>query len=134
MSWISRAKIRAAEKAVQHLKDGMIIGLGSGTTATYAIKILGEKIRRGELNEIHGVPTSSQIAQEAIKEGISLTTLDEYPEPDLGIDGADQIDNQLNAIKGGGGALLREKIVAEACRKYIFLAKRHKPPFSSVAI
>jgi ribose 5-phosphate isomerase A len=104
----------------------MIIGLGSGTTTTYAIKILGEKIRSGELNELHGVPTSSQIAQEAIKEGIRLTTLDEYPEPEVGIDGADQIDIQLNVIKGGGGALLREKIVAEACKEYIIITDRRK--------
>jgi ribose 5-phosphate isomerase A len=126
MTWISQAKIRAAEKAVQHLKDGMIVGLGSGTTTTYAIRILGEKIRNGELNGLHGVPTSSQIAQEAINEGIRLTTLDEYPELDVGIDGADQIDNQLNAVKGGGGALLREKIVAEACREYIIITDKRK--------
>lgn len=122
MSWKKQAKTRAAIQAINHVKSGMIIGLGSGSTAAQAIRILGEKLQTQEITDIRGVPTSYQAIQEAVKARVPLTTLDEYPQLDLGFDGADQLDNQLNAIKGGGGALLREKIVASCCKEYIIIA------------
>jgi ribose 5-phosphate isomerase A len=126
MSWRKEAKIRAAEKAVSHIKSNMIIGIGSGSTATEGIRIIGEKMASGELENIRAVPTSYQAIQEAVKAHVPLTTLDEYPVLDFGFDGADQIDQELNAIKGGGGALLREKIVASCCKEYILIADQTK--------
>lgn len=126
MSWRAEAKRRAAAKAVEHVESGMVLGLGSGSTAAEGIRVLGLKLREGGLTDVKGVPTSYQALQEAIKSRIPLTTLDEYPELDLGFDGADQLDHALNAIKGGGGALLREKIVASCCRRYILVADENK--------
>src|SRR5512137_2905187 len=104
----------------------MILGLGSGSTALQAVKMIGELLDSGELYDIMGVPTSTQTMFESIKVKIPLTSLDEHPQLDLGIDGADQIDSKLNAIKGGGGALFREKIVASACKEYILIADNTK--------
>jgi len=126
MSWVREAKIRAAAKVVEHIKDDMVIGIGSGTTAAEGIRLIGEKIKKGELHGIKAVPTSYQAIQEAVKAQIPLTTLDEYPELDFGFDGADQLDPELNAIKGGGGALLREKIVASCCREYVLIVDQTK--------
>jgi ribose 5-phosphate isomerase A len=126
MSWIEEAKKKAAIKAVDHIKSGMILGIGSGTTTAEAIRIIGQKIKSGEIKNIKGVPTSYHSIQEAVKARIPLTTLDEYPQLDLGIDGADQIDPYLNAIKGHGGAMLREKIVAACCKEYIIIADETK--------
>ncbi len=126
MSWVKEAKKRAAVRAIGHVRSGMVLGLGSGSTAAEAIRILGERINEGKLSDIKGVPTSHQSIQEAVKAGVPLTTLDEHPELDLGLDGADQIDRDLNAIKGGGGALLREKIVAASCREYVLIADSRK--------
>jgi len=126
MSWIEAAKRRAAEKAVEHVENCSIVGLGSGNTASHAIRILGVRLRSGELNEVFGVPTSLQAAAEAVSAGVPLTTLDEHPDLDLVIDGADQIDGALNVIKGGGGALLREKVVASASRCCIIVADETK--------
>ncbi len=126
MSWRQEAKIRAAEKVIEHIHDSMIIGVGSGTTTAEGIRLVGEKIRNGELKGIMAVPTSYQAIQEAVKAGIPLTTLDEHPVLDFGFDGADQIDQELNAIKGGGGALLREKIVASCCKEYVLIADQTK--------
>jgi len=122
MSWIEIAKRCAAVKAVEHIESGSAVGLGSGSTAAHAIRILGARLRSGELEEVLGVPTSLQAAAEAVEAGVPLTTLDEHPDLDLAIDGADQIDGELNAIKGGGGALLREKVVASASRRYVIVA------------
>ncbi|RLI10573.1 ribose 5-phosphate isomerase A [Candidatus Bathyarchaeota archaeon] len=122
MSWVEAAKRRAAERAVEHVESGAVVGLGSGSTAAHAIRIIGARIRSGELDDILGVPTSLQAAAEAVSAGVPLTTLDEHPVLDLAIDGADQIDGELNAIKGGGGALLREKVVAAASKLYIIIA------------
>ncbi len=122
MSAGAASKRKAAERAVKHIENGMILGLGSGTTVSFAIKQIGDLISEDKLYDIMGVPTSIQTAFEAIKAKIPLTTLDEYPQLDLGIDGADQLDVKLNAIKGGGGALMREKIVAAACKEYILIA------------
>ncbi len=119
-------KRQASERAVEHVESGFVIGLGSGTTAALAIRLIGARLKAGELRDVLGVPTSLQAAQEAISSGIPLTTLDEHPELDLLIDGADQIDHELRAIKGGGGALLREKVVASSSRLVIVVADETK--------
>jgi ribose 5-phosphate isomerase A len=126
MSWRENAKIRAATKVVEHITDDMTIGLGSGTTAAEAIRLIGNEIKNNDLSGIKGVPTSYQAIQEAVKARIQLTTLDEYPQLDFGFDGADQIDSELNAIKGHGGALLREKIVASCCEEYVLIMDETK--------
>lgn len=126
MSWKTEAKIRAAEMVVEHVKSDMVIGIGSGSTAAEGIRLIGEKIVTGELSNVRAVPTSYQAIQEAVKAHIPLTTLDEHPVLDFGFDGADQLDDELNAIKGGGGALLREKIVASCCREYVLIADQTK--------
>jgi len=122
MDWGEAAKRRAAGRAIDLVESGHIIGLGSGSTAAHAIRLLGARLRTGELREVLGVPTSLQAAAEAIEAGVPLTTLDEHPTPDLAIDGVDQIDGALNAIKGGGAALLREKVVASASERFIVVA------------
>jgi ribose 5-phosphate isomerase A len=126
MSWIDAAKRRASEKAVEHVDSGSIIGLGSGSTAAKVIRLIGSQLKSGELEDILGVPTSLQAADEAIKAGIPLTSLDEHPEIDIAIDGADQIDGKLNAVKGGGGALLREKVVASVSNRFIIVTDETK--------
>lgn len=126
MSWVERAKYQAAKKAVGHISDGMILGIGSGSTVKEAIKAIGKRLEKKELSGILGIPTSYQALTEAVKVGITLTSLDEHPEIDIGIDGADQIGPELSLIKGGGAALLREKIVAAASNKYIIIADERK--------
>ena len=125
MSWRERAKKRATVEAVKHIKDGFILGLGSGSTAAYAIQGIGKKIKQEGLH-IMGVPTSHQAFTLAIRNGIPITTLDEHPQLDLAIDGADQIDTKLNLIKGMGGALTREKIVASVAKQFIVVADETK--------
>jgi len=124
-SWIENAKKRAAAEAVKNVKDNFVIGLGSGSTVAYAIKEIGRKIREERLHVI-GVPTSYQSFFLAIKYGIPTTTLYENPTPDLTIDGADQIDRELNLIKGRGGALTKEKIIAASSRRFIIVADERK--------
>jgi ribose 5-phosphate isomerase A len=119
------AKRRAALEAVKHVKDHDIIGLGSGTTIAYAIEAIGEKLKLENLN-LKGVPTSYQAFQLAVKHGIPVTTLEEHPVIDLTIDGADQVDPNLNLIKGMGAALAREKIVASASKQNIIVADESK--------
>ena len=114
-------KRQAGEYAVQFVKNGMIVGLGYGSTAIHALRLIGSQIRTGELEGILAVPTSVSIAREAEKEGIPLTTLEAHPEIDLTIDGADEVDPQFNLIKGGGGALLREKIVAQSTHREVIV-------------
>ena len=126
MSWVDKAKRKAAEAAVQHLESGTVIGLGTGSTAKYMIHILGNLLASGRLRDIKGIPTSTQTAVYAKEEGIPLTSLNEHPSLDLSIDGADLIDSKLNALKGGGGALLREKIIASASETYILIADKRK--------
>ncbi len=118
-------KRNAAEAAIEHVKDGMIVGLGSGTTAAFAILALGEK-RKHENLQILGVPSSYQAFQLAVQSGIPITTLEEHPIIDINIDGADQIDSKLNLIKGMGAALAREKIVAASSRKNVIIADEKK--------
>jgi len=119
------AKRKAALEAVKHVKDHSVVGLGSGTTIAYAIEAIGEKIRLEHL-DVKGIPTSYQALQLAVKNGIPLTTLEEHPEIDLTIDGADQVDPNLNLIKGLGAALMREKIVASASKNNIIVVDQSK--------
>ena len=114
----------AAEKAVEYIEDGMIIGLGTGSTVKYSLKKIGELVRDGL--QVMGVPTSVNTKRMAEEENIPLTTLDENPVIDLTIDGADEVDSDLNLIKGGGGALTREKIVAYHSKKVIIIVDDSK--------
>jgi len=119
-------KQQAANRAVELVQPGMVLGLGSGTTALLAVRRLAAELHAGRLRDIVGVPTSLTIEQEARRLQIPLTTLEEHPVLDLTIDGADEVDPQLNLIKGGGGALLREKIVAQASRQEIIIVDETK--------
>jgi ribose 5-phosphate isomerase A len=119
------AKKNAALEAVKHVKDGFIVGLGSGSTAAFAIQEIGNRIRLEGLR-LMAVPTSYQAFSLAVENKIQITTLEEHPTLDLTIDGADQIDENLNLIKGMGGALTREKIVATASRKLLIIADESK--------
>jgi len=121
---LDQEKELAARAAVQLVESGNIVGLGSGSTATHAIRFLAERVREGL--KIIGIPTSQKTKQLAEQLGIPLTTLEEHPQIDIDIDGADEIDPQLNLIKGGGGALLREKVVASASRRFIVVAESTK--------
>jgi ribose 5-phosphate isomerase A len=123
--WIEKAKKNAALEAVKHVQNSFIVGLGSGSTAAYAIEEIGNRIKREKLHVL-GIPTSYQAFILAVKCGIPITTLEEHPTLDLTIDGADQIDQELNLIKGMGGALAREKIVASASKKLIIVADETK--------
>jgi ribose 5-phosphate isomerase A len=123
--WIEEAKRNAALEAVKHVKDNFVIGLGSGSTATYAIEEIGNRIRREKIL-VSAVPTSYQAFMLAVKHGIPITTLEEHLILDLTIDGADQIDDELNLIKGMGGALTREKIIASASKELVIVADERK--------
>jgi len=120
-------KAQAARKAVEYIQNGHILGLGTGSTVHHFLKALGERIQNGL--RIHGVPTSQATATYATQLGIPLLGNDEPWNIDVAIDGADQVDPQLNLIKGGGGALLREKIVARAAKKFIVMIDqaKHRP-------
>lgn len=122
---IQQAKQNAALEAVKHVKDGFIVGLGSGSTAAFAIEALGERIKKENLH-IMGVPTSYQAFLLAVECGIPITTLDEHPIVDVTIDGADQITPELYLIKGGGAAMAREKIVAAASKLNVIVADQPK--------
>jgi ribose 5-phosphate isomerase A len=117
-------KRAAAERAAELVTDGMRLGLGTGSTAAFFVAAIGARVRKGL--RVAGVPTSEATREQAQREGISLTTLDETPELDLTVDGADEIDDDLRLIKGGGGALLREKIVASVSRRMIVVADGSK--------
>ncbi len=117
-------KVEAARAALSHVRDGMRLGIGTGTTAEEFVRLLAEKVGAG-MNVV-GVPTSERTAALCMELGVPLTTLEETPELDLTIDGADEIDPSLTLIKGGGGALLREKIVAAASSRMIVIADRSK--------
>ena len=117
-------KRQAAAQALEHVRDGMKLGLGTGSTAKHFVELLGERVRSG-LNVV-GVPTSEATRADAERCGVALTTLDEIDRLDLTVDGADEIDPALNLIKGGGGALLREKIVAAASDRLMVIADDSK--------
>lgn len=119
-------KEQAAERALDLVADGMVLGLGTGSTARYVVLGLGRRLREGQLRTIVGVPTSEATAALARQQGVPLATLDQQPALDLAIDGADEIDPQLNLIKGLGGALLREKVVVSSARRFAVVADRSK--------
>jgi ribose 5-phosphate isomerase A len=119
-------KRQAALKAVEFVQSGMIVGLGTGSTAVHATHAIGEMLADGRLHHILAIPTSQTTAQQAQQAGIPLTTLNQHPEVDITIDGADEIDPHLNLIKGLGGALLREKIVAVASQRVIIISDERK--------
>ena len=119
-------KRHAAERAVEFVESGMIVGLGHGTTAIWATRKIAELIKTNDLTNILAIPCSSQIEAEARQLGIPLTTLEEHPSIDLTIDGADEVAPNFDVIKGGGGALLREKIVAQATKREIIIVDESK--------
>ncbi len=125
MSDASAAKRDAGFRAADMVKDGMIVGLGTGSTVFFAMERLGERIKNEGL-KIKGVPTSNQTAMRAEEYGIPLTTLSLNPVLDIAIDGADQVSPEKNLIKGRGAALLREKIVADAAKKFVVVIDESK--------
>ena len=118
------AKLKAAQRALDFVQDGMSLGLGSGTTSTIFIKQLGERVKQGL--RVQGIATSEASQRLAESLSIPITTFDQCPELDLAIDGADEVGPDLALIKGGGGAMLREKIVAGAARRFIVIADSSK--------
>ncbi len=123
---VETLKRQAAEFALQFVKSGMVIGLGSGSTALFATQGIGRRFQAGDLQGISAIPTSRATEAEARALGIPLTTLEAHPQIDLTIDGADEVDPDFNLIKGGGGALLREKIVAQATRRQVIVVDDSK--------
>jgi ribose 5-phosphate isomerase A len=117
-------KEAAGRAAAKLVRDGEIVGLGTGSTAYFAVVALGERVKAGL--KMIGIPTSVRTADLARAVGIPLTTLDEHPEIDITIDGADEVDPKLNLIKGGGGALTREKVIAMASKKMVVVADSGK--------
>jgi len=117
-------KEAAARASLRFVKDGHVVGLGTGSTAAYFIKLLGEEVKNGL--RVRGIPTSIRSRELALSLGIPLITLDDCQEIDVTVDGADEVDPHLRLIKGGGGALLREKIVASATRQMVVVADASK--------
>ena len=117
-------KEAAARASLQFVKDGQVVGLGTGSTATHFIKLLGEQVKSGL--RVRGIPTSVRSRELAQSLGIPLTTLDECQQIAVTVDGADEVDPELRLIKGGGGALLREKIVASATEQMVVVADATK--------
>ena len=127
--WMDKTDIykdQAAEKAVEFIQDGMIIGLGSGSTARFALQRIGDLISASKLKKIIGIASSRQTSRIARRLGIPLGEINDFPEIDLTIDGADEVDPQLNLIKGGGGALLREKIIIQTSKRVIIIVDESK--------
>ncbi|XP_057765885.1 probable ribose-5-phosphate isomerase 1 [Salvia miltiorrhiza] len=116
----------AAYKAVEHVKSGMVVGLGTGSTAKHAVDRIAQLLRQGKLKNIVGVPTSTQTHEQAVSLGIPLSDLDSYSSVDLAIDGADEVDPELNLVKGRGGSLLREKMVESVAKKFIVIVDESK--------
>ncbi len=123
---IEKLKKQAAEKAVEKVESGMVLGLGTGSTTNFAIKKIAELLKSDDLKDIVGIPTSKATETLAKRLGIPLTSFDKHQKIDLTIDGADEVDERLNLIKGGGGALLREKVVAQASEKVIIVVDETK--------
>jgi ribose 5-phosphate isomerase A len=119
-------KKQAAWKAVEYCKSGMVLGLGTGSTAAFAVDRIGELMKAGELTDIVAVPTSIRTYEQAKELGIPLATLDEQPKIDVAIDGADEVDPNLDVVKGRGGALLREKMVELASKKFVCIVDESK--------
>ncbi|XP_048534826.1 probable ribose-5-phosphate isomerase 3, chloroplastic [Triticum urartu] len=116
----------AAVRAVEQVQSGMVLGLGTGSTAAFAVAEIGALLASGKLSGIVGVPTSKRTFEQATSLGIPLSTLDDHPVIDLAIDGADEVDPDLNLVKGRGGALLREKMVEAASGKFVVVVDETK--------
>ena len=119
-------KEQAARRALSFVSSGMVLGLGTGSTTAYFVNLLGERLRSKELEDIVGVPTSEETAARAKALGIPLSTLAEHDELDLAVDGADEVDPNLDLIKGLGKALLREKIVEVHARRFVVIVDESK--------
>lgn len=115
-------KRKAASKALEHVESGMVLGLGTGSTIAHFLELLGQALQEGSLRDIVGVPTSIRTGREARQVGIPLEGIVERPYLDLTVDGTDEVDPGLNLIKGMGGALLREKMVAQASHRFVIIA------------
>ena len=121
---INQEKEAAARAGLRYVKDRQVVGLGTGSTAAYFIRLLAQRVKQGL--RVRGIPTSEQSRELALNLGIPLTTFDECQEIDVTVDGADEVDPQLRLIKGGGGAMLREKIVASATQQLVIVADATK--------
>jgi ribose 5-phosphate isomerase A len=121
-----KLKQEAAQHAVEFIQSGMVVGLGTGSTAAHAVKQIARRLQTGHLKHIVGIPTSIRTEKLARELDIPLAGLDVQPAIDVTIDGADEVDPDLNLIKGGGGALLREKVVAQASRRNIIVVDESK--------
>ena len=119
-------KKQAALRAVQLVQSEMVVGLGSGTTFRYALEELGRRVMEGEIKNVIGIASSLKSEKLAREQGLVLTTFEKYKEIDITIDGADEVDPDLNLIKGGGGALLREKVLAQASKRNIIIVDESK--------
>ncbi len=123
---IQSLKQQAGEYAAQFVESGMVIGLGTGSTAIFATRRIAQRIQAGDLRDVIAIPTSLATEADARELGIPLSTLARHPRIDLTIDGADEVDPAFNVIKGGGGALLREKIVAQASERLLIVVDASK--------
>jgi ribose 5-phosphate isomerase A len=123
---VAELKRQGAHRAVEFIESHMVVGLGVGSTAIWAVRRIAELLQAGELRDIVGVPCALQVEEEARQLGIPLTTLSAHPRIDITIDGADEVDPQMDLIKGGGGALLREKIVAQASQREVIVVDESK--------
>jgi ribose 5-phosphate isomerase A len=119
-----KEKEAVARASLRFIKDGQVVGLGTGSTAAYFIQFLGERVKQGL--RVRGIPTSDRSGEQAASLGIPLTTFEESPEIDVTVDGTDEVDPEMRLIKGGGGALLKEKIVASATKQYVIIADSTK--------
>jgi len=119
-------KQQAAYRAADFVESGMVVGLGTGSTTEHALKHIAERLKTNELTNIAGIPTSNRTEKLAHELGVFLVDFETHPEIHITIDGADEVDPNLNLIKGGGGALLREKVVAQASRRNIIIVDESK--------
>jgi ribose 5-phosphate isomerase A len=126
MNTVDELKKSAAEHAVNFIESGMVIGLGTGSTTYYAIKRISDLIQQDVLKNILAIPSSKQTEQLALQLGIPLTNFSKFKQVDITIDGADEVDDNLNLIKGGGGALLREKVLAQASKRFFIVVDDSK--------
>jgi ribose 5-phosphate isomerase A len=126
MTHQDQLKRAAADKAVEFVESGMVVGLGTGSTAAFAVDLIADRLDRGDLENIIGIPSSLRTEMQARDRKIPLAGFDTLNEIDVTIDGADEVDPDLNLIKGGGGALLREKVLAQATQRNIIIVDESK--------